>query len=140
MTFIGLCYSSIHSIPSEAFNYFRTESNETLTIVIDGFLFNGTNIDTNALQNIGRPTVLRYNCFQISCQRYYLEQKIFQNFLNSNINNKIEPQANSHLLIDCNDCRSYWITKNTKLIDRIEGLNCTNGKQLMDIENFQNCT
>ncbi len=43
------------------------------------------------------------------------------------------------LKIDCDDCRSYWLRKNTKLIDSINSLNCLNGKPFIDSTNFAKC-
>jgi hypothetical protein len=145
LQYIDIYLSPIHniSIPSEAFN-FRSESNETISIILDSFLFNGTIIDPNCLQNIKRPVELYYVCGFVhaaKCQITYLEKNVFLTFLNSNPKNKIMPYTISAqtLNIDCDNCRSYWITKNTAPIDRIEGLNCNNGKRFEDSTNFAKC-
>jgi hypothetical protein len=144
LTNIHIEYSSIHNIPSDAFS-FRTESNETISITLDSILINGTNINANCLQYIGRPVVLQYYCDDRNpsslCSITYLDENIFENFLNSNQINKIVKYSDGdHLKIDCNDCRSYWLMKNTKMIDRIEGLKCSNSNQFTDKNNFRNCT
>jgi len=150
LTKLRLSLSSIDYIPSNAFN-FRTDSKESLDIYLDYYLFDGnySDIEKNALLNIERPTTLY--AFRKDSDFYviqFLDEKIFSPFFDMNENNRIifnksivtvDGKYVENIWLNCNDCRSYWILKNRKYLERIEGLACINDISLLDNNNFLNC-
>lgn len=107
-----------------------------IDIYIDNnHILNGSGFAINAFENIMRPATILLGMDSPVNELKFLNEKVFNPFLgvstNSlNINNN---------LIDCNDCRNYWLSKDLKLTERISGLNCTNGKSFADISNILKC-
>jgi hypothetical protein len=135
LTQLQIYNSSIEYLPANALN-FRKDSKNLLNIYLDPILFNGSILENNAFLNTRRPTVLNSQCLKLPCKLTYLDEKEFSRFLDLNDNNKI---SLSNHQIDCTDCRSYWLRKNEKYIQRIVSLTCIDGKQFMDNSNFINC-
>jgi Leucine-rich repeat (LRR) protein len=119
ISFIDFSLNSIINIPLNAF-HFRKESKEIILIALDINQFNGSKIETSALSNINRPVRLDFFCGNVDCQTTYLDEKIFAKFLDVNPLNKIQPYfgiylySDKYLIIDCNDCRPFWIRENLK--------------------------
>ena len=63
-------------------------------------------------------------------------KKVFLPFLFANENNTIDLY---HEKFDCKDCRNYWLKKQPKLVPRLLHTKCSNGKILLDPDNFKNC-
>jgi hypothetical protein len=129
---LSLDQNMIDFIPSNAF-HFRKESKINLNLYLSANHLNGSSFESNAFNNIKRPTILN---LEDNPKISYLDQKIFSTFLNSDPNNQISV---THIKLDCNDCRSYWITKEPGYLHRILNIECTNGKLFTDLSNFANC-
>lgn len=140
LTFVDFSFGSIDTIPANAFR-FRTPSNETLNIELDCYLINGSHFEENIFVNVKRPVIITNFKSLAPCQISFLDERIFGSLLNTNVNNKVITRNTWYntLLLDCSDCRSYWIRKIPNYFDRIIGLNCTDGKQFQDSTNFANC-
>lgn len=136
---LDIHYSSIKTIPSNAF-HFHSESNNTIDIKIDSNLLNGSHIETDALITIGRPVILDIICERYNCKIDYLDQKIIEPFLRMNPKNNIT--CYNKFQIDCTDCRNFWMVKNHNYINKqqITDINCNNGYYILNDKNFKNCT
>ena len=124
-------------IPDNAFA-FEKPSNYTLTIDVS---YN-QGLDTNAfteksLLNIKRPTEIRLGRFGGSVRKQFtfLNEKAFLPFLKENPKNRVDLEMEA---FDCNDCRNYWIKKHD-LLGQLSRTQCSNGKPLNDLSNF-NCS
>jgi hypothetical protein len=140
ISFIDISPNSIISIPLNAF-HFRKESKEIISIAlgIQWHQLNGSKIETSALSNINRPVRLHFYCGIADCKITYLDEKIFAKFLDVNPLNNIQPLYSNNLIIDCHDCRSFWIQENLKCLERIVRLKCSNRKAFTDSNNFSKC-
>jgi hypothetical protein len=127
-------WNPFETIQSNAFE-FRKDSNETLTISFHYTKLDGAGFETGTFNDLKRPTVL---LFGLMDNLKYLEKKVFQPFFETNIHNKIAFESSEH--IDCDDCRSYWLQKEQKYIDRTDLKKCSNGKNFTDNTNFPRCT
>ncbi len=100
---------------------------------------NGTSFEIGSLNNLKRPTEL---ILGENPNLTYLDQNIFQPFLDSNVENKItleEETIHEKTSFDCDDCRSYWLKKDSKYRNRINLKLCSNGKSYTDNANFAKC-
>ncbi len=125
--------TSIDFIPSNAF-HFQKEFNQTIRIWLDGLKLNGSSFALHSLDFLKRPAVL---IFDGSQEMTYLNESIFAPFFEVNASNKVDLEENFQL--DCDDCRSYWINKESKYIDRIKIKKCSNGNDIRNSSNFSNC-
>ncbi len=135
LTHLGIYANSKNYIFPNAMN-FHKDSNELLHVFLDSFYFNGSYLGNNTFSNTRRPTVLHSDCRKYSCQLSFLNENVFSHFFSLNIKNRID--FTNHL-IDCDDCRSYWLRKNVTHFERIDGLSCTNGNNFLNNNNFINC-
>jgi hypothetical protein len=135
LTTLSLYGNSVNFLPKNAFN-FRKNSTNILNMKLDSDLFNKTIFQNETFLNTKRPTYLTTICGEAVCEIEYIDEIVFSIFFDLNLNNRL--YVYGHLL-DCDDCRSFWIIKNTIYIRRIYGLICTNGNELMDNDNFMDC-
>ncbi len=126
--------SSIDFIPTDAF-HFEKESNDSLTIYMsENEKLNGSGFAINSLSNIKRPTIIS---FSLSKKLTFLDQKIFLPFFSTNSNNKIGFYGTQ--TFNCDDCRSYWILRESKYLNRTDIIKCSNGNDITNNSNFKNC-
>lgn len=136
LTYLTFGRNLINFVQSNAFNFIK-ESNESIHIWLDNNRLNGSSFEIEAFQHIKRPAILDFYNDSPAEVLKYLDEKVFSPFFDSNIQNKIEMRNN---LLDCNDCRSYWLKKNYKYAERILNLKCSNGNDFSDNSNFLKCS
>jgi hypothetical protein len=128
-------FTNISSIPKTAF-HFENDSNESFYLDLRQNNLNGTSFAVGSLDHLKRPTDIYLGYNQ---NLTFLDQHIFQPFLESNDKNKIFYFQNGSF--DCDDCRTYWLKKEPKYNDRFKMFSmCTNGKEYTDKSNFAKCT
>jgi len=125
--------TSIKSIPKTVF-HFRNDSNVTMTLNLYSNDLNGTSFAMGSLTNLKRPTIIN---FWNNKNLTFLNQTIFQPFLESNVGNKIWFQESNYF--DCDDCRSFWLKKESKYSHKTDLTKCSNGKEFSDSTNFAKC-
>ncbi len=130
---ISIDSTSIDFIPSNAF-HLQKRSNETITIWLTYLKLNGSSISLHSFDNLKRPVIL---IFDGSHEMSYLNESIFASFLELNPKNTIDLRDGFQL--NCSDCRSYWLTKESKYIDRINIKKCSNGNDIRNNSNFSQC-
>jgi len=137
LTLLGLGYNLIDLIPTNAF-HFRKESKDVLDIYLDNNPnINGSSFQINAFENIGRTVNLKLYFINSVIQKItFLDENVFTSFLEANQNNRIYMTNN---LIDCSDCRSYWLKQNHYLASKIYNLMCSNKNSFLDNSNFLTC-
>ncbi len=125
--------ASFDYIPEYAFN-FENSSETTLQLYLDGCNnLNGSSFASNSLSLLKRPTTL--NLRFSSNKLTFLKQTVFKPFLLANQQNVV----NLGIDLDCNDCRSYWLTHFPEVEKRFRDIRCGNGNLLNDKRNFINC-
>jgi hypothetical protein len=134
LRYFSIQNNSIDFIPTDAF-HFEKESNDSLTIYMnENEKLNGSGFAINSFSNIKRPTILN---FHSSNKLTFLDQRIFAPFFSTNSNNQIEFGGTQTL--NCDDCRSYWILRESKYINRTDITKCSNGNDITNSSNFENC-
>jgi hypothetical protein len=91
---------------------------------------NSSSFELSAFNNMNRRTTIDLLYNKIS----YLDQTVFQLFFNDNNNNIININS-----LDCEDCRSFWLFKNTTYSQSL-GISCSDGKMFLNNNNFKKCT
>jgi hypothetical protein len=130
--------NNITSIPKTAFN-FKNNFNTRLTLDLMKNNLNGTSFEIGSLNNLKTPTELN---LKENPNLTYLDQTIFQPFLDSNVENKVileEELYKKQTTFDCDDCRNYWLKKDSKYSNRTNLKICSNGKNYTDNDNFSKC-
>jgi len=116
---------------------FKDVSNKALYLDLNKMnTLNGSSFAINCLSNIKRPTDIN---LMNSPNLKFLDQTIFQPFLESNPKNNISLYSS---YLDCDDCRSYWLVKESKYLERFCRIHCMNGDFNDDIRNsshLKNC-
>ncbi len=135
MNFLSLCGTKIDSIPKNAFN-FEKESKETLRLDLQLTKLNGTGFQLGSLENLKRPTDIYLGD---NPKQTCLDEHIFRPFLDANDHNVIRIDIYDVPFIDCDDCRSYWLKKESKYFNRTNLWICSNGKSLYDNTSFAKC-
>ena len=134
--FLSLESTSIELIPENAFE-FNEESNKTLLVDLTKCKFlNSTGFSVNSLIKFKRPAEIILDMPKDSAIQY-LNQKIFEPFLLSKVDNKIHIGTGS---FNCDDCRNYWLKRNPNLLKQLVDTRCTNGRTISDSVNFKNCS
>jgi hypothetical protein len=138
LTQIILYGNKITKVGNNAFSQciqFFNSSENYLDLFLNNCLLNSSSFEKKAFSNLKRPTILRFN-FGGSSNKTFLDQHIFEEFLNNNDRNGIELYT-----IDCKDCRSFWLFSDQKYSDRIglTQLRCSDGKKFTDKTNFAYC-
>ncbi len=122
----------IESIPKTVFN-FRNDSEKKLSLELSDSNLNGSSFEIGSFNNLKRPTEINFWNDPIK----YLDQHVFQPFIEMNVENRI---VLSPYYFDCDDCRSYWLKKDPKYNNRTYLEICSNGKKFTDATNFAKCT
>jgi hypothetical protein len=118
---LELCYTNITQIPSNAFQPKNGAQNNLtfITVLLSLFLqwtkLNGTSFELGSLNNLKRPTDLYLGD---NPKQTYLDEHIFRPFLKENDQNVIRIDIYDVSYFDCNDCRSYWLKKESKYYNR----------------------
>jgi hypothetical protein len=134
LTHLYFYYNPIKLISMNSFN-FKDVSNQTFELYLNAInTLNGSSFAINSLNNINRPTIiyLGYNH-----NLTFFHQTIFLPFFESNPKNKIifsEPK-----FLDCDHCRSHWLVKESKYLERFYKIQCLNENDLRNSSNFKNC-
>jgi Leucine-rich repeat (LRR) protein len=133
---LELYSNDINHISDKAFNFLRT-SEKHLSIGLNDCLLNSSSFQVGAFDHLKRPTIIYFDYSgDIKVNKItFLDQHVFQSFLNNNDKNEIVLTT-----IDCNDCRSFWFFNNQKFSQQITKLKCESGKQFSQIDNFRNCS
>ena len=135
LTTLSLTETHISRVPDNAFA-FDKKSNNSLTIeLISISSINGSSFAQNSLTGIQRPVQLVIGSLDgfTPYELIYLDEKIFSKFLSENEKNGIDLYGQD---FDCDDCRSYWLIKESKLIKQLKNLTCSNKKKIDDPANF----
>jgi Leucine-rich repeat (LRR) protein len=136
LSYLSISGTNIDLIPKNAFN-FEKESKKTLIFGLQWTKLNGTGIQLGSLENLKRPTDLFLGD---SPKQTYFDEHIFRPFLDANDQNRILIDITHVSYIDCNDCRSYWLKKESKYYNRTNLWICSDGyKNLNDNTSFVNC-
>jgi hypothetical protein len=137
LTLLSFDGTSLEFISSNAF-HIENQTNEFLIIYLDNTKsLNGSSFDINSLSSFKRQTTIYMGN---SPNFKFFDEKIFRLFFEADQRNKIVLFEN--LLIDCDDCRSHWIVKETNYLKRFDllPLKCLN-KDILEISNsFKNCS
>ena len=127
---------TFQQIPDKAFSF---ESGSNFTLILSfaaNERINSSVFAENSLIDIKRPTKLILGSPRYPHKITYLDEKVFLPFLLDKSLNSIDLLGES---FDCSDCRNYWIKKNSTISSQITHLNCSNGKDLNDQDNFSSC-
>jgi hypothetical protein len=116
--------------------FFNNTDEDEFELFLFDLLLNSSSFESGAFDNLHRPTIIRFNygANDKSNNITYLDQHIFENFLNKDSRNEIELNT-----IDCKDCRSYWLVKNPSYKSQISQLKCSTGNLISDKNNFGDC-
>jgi hypothetical protein len=136
LNFLSFSGTKIDSIPKNAFN-FEKESKKNLIFGLQWTKLNGTSFELGSLDNLKRPTYLYLGG---NPKQTYLDEHIFRPFLEANFQNVILIYIYHVLYFDFNDCRSYWLKKESKYHNRTDLWICSKDhKSLSDNISFANC-
>jgi hypothetical protein len=132
---LDLDHNNVNHISKDAFS-FNTTSKDTFDLYLQNLTLNSSSFEKGAFSNLNRPTILHFNYgYQYKSNNItYLDQNIFEEFLNYNNFNRIELYT-----IDCKDCRSFWLLNNDKYKLQIDSITCSDFKPLTDKNNFSGC-
>ena len=127
-------YTSIDYIPENAFK-FNKISEKTLNLRIQGNgKLDSSGFLNNSLINMNRPVHLHISSSNKNID--YLDENVFSKFLTSNKHNQIDV---GELLLDCRNCKNYWLKKQPNLLERVKNIHCSNKRNFNDTSNFLYC-
>jgi hypothetical protein len=132
---IHLYNSHIKHIPVNAFAIDVPTSGYQLTIDLSNNSLSAASFEPGAMNSINRQTNLILS--KQSEKLTYLPEDVFMPYFMWSRYNVIIKDDNLNEF-DCQDCRSAWITNFNS--DHIQGVKCTDGRDLYDEHNFANCT
>ncbi len=130
---LGLEQNKLDHISENAFSFEKFNDNLFGLFLYNNSL-NSSSFESGAFDNLNRPTAIHFNFDDKSNGIKYLDERIFQPFINNNNKNQIFLNT-----IDCNDCRSFWLIKNQKYSSQITDLKCSNSKLISDNSSFTDC-
>ena len=134
LNFISIYDTSIDYIPEYTFE-FENESAQKLTLSFaDNVFLNSSSFQQDSLMHFKRPVYIELgssvNHFE------YLDENVFENFLVSNPKNVIDM---TWVNFDCNNCKNFWLRRQSHLLNRIMNLKCSNKNLFNDTDNFADC-
>jgi hypothetical protein len=133
LTSLTFTYESLELISMNSF-HFNNVSNQTFELHLNNiYSLNGSSFAINSLSNIERPTQIY---LRSANHLEFFDETIFLPFLASNPENKILLNST---YIDCDDCRSNWLVKESKYLERFDQIICSNGNDIRNNSNFKNC-
>ena len=127
---------AIHSIDSNAFN-FDKHSDKKLVIEFNDCHINGSAFAEYSFNGTKTETVLVFNNTIGTSQLKYLDEKVFENFMND-----VDELNQIYLVnneLDCEDCKNVWLRKHMKLQSKIKPLKCSNGLDFNAFDTFNKC-
>ncbi len=115
--------------------HFKNVSNQTFDLYLYSInTLNGSSFAINSLSNIKRQTIIHLD---FNHNLKFFDETIFVPFFESNPKNQIYLEPFTHL--DCDDCRSHWLVKESKYLERFNLFRCFNGNDIRNSNNFKNC-
>ncbi len=115
--------------------HFKNVSNQTFELHLNSInTLNGSSFAINSLFNIQRPTLIYLND---DPNLKFFDETVFRLFFEFNPKNKIISFNTTKL--DCDDCRSHWLVKESKYLERFDYIKCLNGNDIRNSINFKNC-
>ncbi len=115
--------------------HFKDVSNQTFRLNLYKInSLNGSSFAINSLSNIKRPTLIYLGS---DPNLKFFDETIFVPFFESNPKNYIYLSVVTK--IDCDDCRSHWLVKESKYLERFDYIKCLNGNDIRNSNNFKNC-
>jgi hypothetical protein len=134
LTELDIGLNPLKLILMNSFNL-KNVSNETFKLNLGhSNTLNGDSFAINSLSNIKRPTFVNLND---NPNLKFFDQTIFLPFFESNPKNHIYLSNTTKL--DCDDCRSHWLVKESKYLERFHQIICLNGNDVRNSNNFKNC-
>jgi hypothetical protein len=136
LTFLSFYQNPLKLISMNSFN-FKNFSNQTLSLYLDRInTLSGSSFTINSLSNIKRPTIIYLDR---DPNLKFIDETIFLPFFESDPKNKIALFYANTMTIDCDDCRSHWLVKESKYLERFDKIECLNGNDIRNSNNFKNC-
>jgi hypothetical protein len=134
LTYLSFSENPLKLISMNSF-HFQNVSNQTFLLNLSYInTLNGSSFTTNSLINIKRLTsILLFGDLNLK----FFDQTIFLPFFESNPKNSILLYISPKL--DCDDCRSHWLVKESKYLKRFDKIECLNGNDIRNSSNFENC-
>ncbi len=134
LSYLSFSGTKIDLIPKSALN-FEKESKIKLSLGLQWTKLNNTGLELGSLENLKRPTDLFLGD---NPNQTYFDEHIFRPFLDANDQNDILIDITHATCLDCNDCRSYWLKKESKYHNRTSLYICSSQKNLLDSTTFAN--
>ena len=134
LNYLHIYDTSIDYIPEYAFE-FEEESNQRITLRLGNNKFlNSSSFHQDSLSHFKRPVYIDLG--SVVNHFEYLDEKVFENFLNANHENRIDM---TWVNFDCNNCNNFWLSNQPNLLKRFIGLECANKMNFTDPVNFVKC-
>jgi Leucine-rich repeat (LRR) protein len=133
LTQLELDGNKLNHISENAFNFSKS-SDKLLQLFLDRNSLNSSSFEKGAFDKFNRPTYIIFSFGHNLNNITYLDQHIFEEFMNNNNHSKIDS-----ITIDCKDCRSFWLFQNEKYSKQLSFLKCSNSKAFSDENNFPEC-
>jgi len=130
----GRSYGDLDHIPWNAFRFNNRTNEEGFTLALTGHKrLNGSSFEIGSLVNINTNVTINMNG---NTNISFLEEKVFAPFTEINVRNKINFQD----ILDCSDCRNYWVIKKKDLLKERINAYCEHGTIWENEDNFKrNC-
>jgi hypothetical protein len=130
LTQLDLEVKKLNQISENAFNFSKFNDKPFLLFLYRNSS-NSSSFEKRSFNSFHRLTQFIFTYDFKSNNITYLDQHIFEEFLNKNKENGIDSNT-----IDCNDCHSFWLKKYSK---QSYTLICSNNKGFLDDKNFLDC-
>lgn len=103
-----------------------------------------------ALQHFDRPVFINHYCQRSvvsACRLNFLSEEIWVPFFDAHHLNRVqgfEHWKGHNIVINCNNCKNYWLKKNPQYLERISDIYCDDsgaygGKNISDSTTFKDC-
>ncbi len=133
LTQLELDGNKLDHISEDAFNFSKS-SDKLFQLFLDKNPLNSSSFERGAFNKLNRPTYIIFSFGFNFNNITYLDQHIFEEFMNNNQQNAISSNN-----IDCNDCRSFWLFQNKKFSQQFSLLKCSNSIDFSNVNNFHDC-
>jgi Leucine-rich repeat (LRR) protein len=133
LTQLELDGNKLDHISENTFNFSKS-SDKLLQLFLDRNSLNSSSFEKGAFDKFNRPTYIIFSFGHNLNNITYLDQHIFEEFMNNNNHSMIDS-----ITIDCEDCRSFWLFQNEKYSKQLLLLKCSNSKAFSDENNFPEC-
>jgi hypothetical protein len=138
LTFLSFTGNPVKLISMNSFD-FKNFSNQTFELDFNIIsTLDNSSFAINSFSNIKRRTLIHFGSVP---NLKYFDETIFLPFFESNPENNIhlEYAGKYRTNLDCDDCRSYWLVKESKYLERFGTIYCLNGNNIRNSSNFKNC-